>query len=124
MNKIEIEFPLHASPSMIYQYFSSPSNMSEWFADNVNSRGKVYTFIWDGSEEVAKILKKDADSRLRLKWEADEEEETYFEFRIQVDELTKDVSLIVTDFYDDGDEDETRMYWENAISELKHVLGA
>jgi len=124
MKKIEFEFPIHASPSLLYQYFTAPSNMSEWFADNVNSRGKVYKFIWDGSEEEAKILAKSNDQRLKLKWSADEDPDTYFEFRIEVDELTNDVSLIITDFYDDGDEEEVRMYWENAIGELKHVIGA
>ena len=54
--KFEIEFPVHASPHMLYQYFAAPSGLSEWFADNVNSRGEVYTFIWDGSEEKAKQL--------------------------------------------------------------------
>lgn len=124
MKKIELEFPVHASPSLIYQYFTAPSNLSEWFADNVNSRGKVYKFIWDGSEEEAEIITKSNDKKLRLKWTADEHEETYFEFLIQVDELTNDVSLIITDFYDEGDEEEIKMYWENAIGELRHVLGA
>ena len=54
--KFELEFPIHASPSMLYQYFGTPSGLSEWFADNVNSRGEIYTFIWDGSEEQAKVL--------------------------------------------------------------------
>ena len=54
--KFEIEFPIQASPSLLYQYMSSPSGMSEWFADNVNSRGEYYTFIWNGSEEKAKLL--------------------------------------------------------------------
>ena len=124
MKKIELEFPIHASPSLLYQYFTAPSNLSEWFADNVNSRGKVYKFIWDDSEEEAEIITKTNDKRLKLKWTADEEEETYFEFLIQVDELTNDVSLMITDFYDEGDEEEIKMYWENAIGELRHVLGA
>ena len=48
MNKVkfEIEFPIHASPSMLYQHFSTPSGLEEWFADKANSRGKVITFFW------------------------------------------------------------------------------
>ena len=57
--KFEIEFPIHASPNMLYQYFSTPSGLEEWFADKANSRGKVITFFWDDSEEQATIsLKK------------------------------------------------------------------
>ena len=35
--KYEMEFPIHASPSLLYQYISTPSGLSEWYADNVNS---------------------------------------------------------------------------------------
>ena len=27
--KFEIEFPIHASPNMLYQYFSTPSGLEE-----------------------------------------------------------------------------------------------
>ena len=53
--KYELEFPIHASPQLIYQYISTPSGLSEWFADNVNSRGELFKFIWDGTEEQAKL---------------------------------------------------------------------
>lgn len=123
--KFEIEFPIHASPKMLYQYFGTASGLSEWFADNVNFRGEVYTFIWDGSEEKAKVLTKRTDSKIRFKWLESEDDESYFEFRIQVDELTKDVSLIVTDFAEDEEEmEESKMFWENQIDELKHRIGA
>lgn len=123
--KFELEFPIHASPTMLYQYFSTPSGLSEWFADNVNSRGEKYTFIWDEAEEVAKLISDKTDERTRYKWEEDDSAEGYFEFKIQIDALTKDVSLIVTDFADDEDEaEEAKLLWENQISELKHVIGA
>ena len=54
--KFELEFPIHASPQMLYQYISSASNLSEWFADNVNSRGIIFSFFWDGIEEKAELL--------------------------------------------------------------------
>ena len=47
--KFELEFPIHASPKLLHQYLSTPSGLSEWYADNVNSRGELYTFIWDDS---------------------------------------------------------------------------
>jgi len=123
--KFEIEFPIHASPKMLYQYFATPSGLSEWFADNVNSRSEKFTFIWDGAEEEAKMLSKKIDSRIRFKWTESEGDDSYFEFRIQVDELTKDVSLMVTDFADDEDEvEESKMFWENQIGELKQRIGA
>jgi hypothetical protein len=34
--RYEIEFPINSSPQLLYQYISTPSGLSEWFADNVN----------------------------------------------------------------------------------------
>jgi uncharacterized protein YndB with AHSA1/START domain len=124
--RFDLEFPIHASPQLLYQYISTPSGLSEWFSDNVNSRGELFTFIWDGSEERAKLLSKKSGERVKFRWLADEEDNlsSYFEIRIQVDEITKDVSLIITDFADGDEVDEAKMLWENQISDLKHVLGS
>jgi len=124
--KFEMEFPIHASPQLLFQYISTPSGLSEWFADDVNSRGEVFTFIWNDTEEQARLLSKKSGERIKFRWLDDEEDgaDYYFEIRIQVDEITKDVSLIVTDFIDDDEMDEAKMLWENQISDLKQVLGS
>ena len=124
--KFEMEFVVQASPALLYQYMATPSGMSEWFADNVNSRGEIYTFIWDGSEEQARVLAKKNSEHVRFRWIEDEEDDQsyFFELRIQVDEITKDVSLIITDFAEDDEIDEGKMFWENQISQLKHIIGS
>jgi uncharacterized protein YndB with AHSA1/START domain len=122
--KFELEFPIHASPQLLYQYISTPSGLSEWFADNVNSRGELFTFIWDDSEEKAKLLIKKSGERVKFKWLNGDDDASFFEIRIQVDEITKDVSLMVTDFAEDGEVEETKMLWNNQISDLKQVLGS
>ena len=124
--KFEMEFQIHASPQLLFQYISTPSGLSEWFADNVNSRGEVFTFIWNDGQEKAKLLSKKSGERIRFRWMEDEEEgeSYYFELKIQVDEITKDVSIIVTDFIDEDEMEEAKMLWENQISDLKQVLGS
>jgi uncharacterized protein YndB with AHSA1/START domain len=124
--KYELEFPIQVSPSLLYQYISTPSGLSEWYADNVNSRGEIFTFIWNGSEEQAKLLTKKSGEKVKFRWLDDEEEEDscFFELRIQVDEITKDVSLMITDFAEEDEVDEGKMLWENMVNELKHILGS
>lgn len=124
--KYELEFPIQASPSLLFQYISTPSGLSEWYADNVNSRGEKFTFIWDGSEEDAKLLLKKNGERVKFRWLEDEEEGNsyYFEIRIQVDEITKDVSIMLTDFAEEDELEESKMLWENMIASLKQVLGS
>jgi len=123
--KFELEFPIQASPQLLlFQYISTPSGMSEWFADNVNSRGELFTFIWDDSEEEAKLLSKKNGERVKFKWLDGDEDQSYFEIRIQVDGITKDVSLMVTDFAEHDEVEETKMLWDNQISDLKQILGS
>ncbi len=121
--KFEQEFVIQSSPQMLYQYLSTPSGLSEWFADNVNSRGEIFIFIWDGAEENAKLLKRKSDEFVKFAWE-DNEDDSYFEMRIIVDEITKDVSLFITDFAEEDEIEESKMLWNNQISDLKQVLGS
>ena len=122
----EIEFVIKSSPSLLYQYLFTPSGLSEWFADNVNSRGENFHFIWDDSEEQARMILNKSNERIRFRWihgEVDDEE-YYFEFKIVVDEITKDVSLVVSDFADEDEIEESKLLWDNLISDLKQVLGS
>jgi uncharacterized protein YndB with AHSA1/START domain len=124
--KYELEFPITSSPQLLYQYISTPSGLSEWFADNVNSRGEFFTFIWDDSEEKARMSSKKSGEKVKFRWVDTEnnDSEYYFELRILVDEITKDVSLMVVDFAEEDDIAESKQLWENQISDLKHVLGS
>jgi uncharacterized protein YndB with AHSA1/START domain len=122
--KFELESPIQASPQLLYQYISTASGLSEWFADNVNSRGEIFIFIWDGSEEQAKLLTKKNGERVKFKWQDGDDDNSFFEIRIQVDDITKDVSLMITDFADDDEVEESKMLWTNQISDLKQILGS
>jgi uncharacterized protein YndB with AHSA1/START domain len=124
--RYEIEFPINSSPQLLYQYISTPSGLSEWFADNVNSRGEFFTFIWNDSEEKARLASKKSGEKVKFKWVDDNNKDTeyYFELNILVDELTKDVSLMVVDFAHKEELEEATQLWGNQISDLKHVIGS
>ena len=120
----KMEFVVRASPKMLFKFLSTPSGLSEWFADNVNSRGKSYSFFWDDSEEVAILVGKKADKFIRFKWVEDEQEETYFEFKLEIDELTNDLSLIITDFAEEDEVEESQLLWDSQINSLLHAIGS
>lgn len=121
--KFQLEFVIQSSPQLLYQYLSTPSGLSEWFADNVNSRGERFVFIWDGSEEEAKLLKRKSEEFVKFAWDHSEDG-VYFEMKIIVDEITKDVSLFITDFAEEDEVEEAKMLWTNQVSDLKQVLGS
>jgi uncharacterized protein YndB with AHSA1/START domain len=124
--KIELEFPVKASPAMLFPYLSTPSGLSEWFSDDVNSRGDKFTFIWDGDERDAYRIAKKKDKFIRFRWDEDEEEgnKYFFEFRIEVDELTNDTSIIITDHSEEDEVEEDKLLWDSQIHQLLHTIGS
>jgi uncharacterized protein YndB with AHSA1/START domain len=122
--KFQLEFVIQSSPQLLYQYLSTPSGLSEWFADNVNSRGEKFIFIWEGSEEIADLVSKKTDQYIRLRWEEEEDEDAFFEFKIITDDLTNDVSLLVTDFAEEDEVEESKQLWESQVNSLLHAIGS
>ena len=125
LTKYTLEFPINSSVNILYNRLSSASGLSEWFADDVMIKDKIFTFFWDGSDQKAKLLKLKMNQFIRFKWEDNDTQEDYFEFLIQVDELTSDVSLIITDFAEDEqDQKEQTELWNKQISILKRAIGS
>ena len=125
LTKYTLEFPINSSVNILYKRLSTPSGLAEWFADDVVIKDKVFTFYWVGSEQNAKLLKLKTNQFIRFKWEDIDAKEDYFEFLIQVDEMTSDVSLIITDFAEDKQEQEEQsQLWEKQISQLKRAIGS
>ena len=124
--RFELEFLLKTSPKVLDNMISTPSGLSEWFSEDVNIKDEVYTFIWDGSEEEARLVNKKVNSRIKFQWIEDEEDDldTYFELRYEIDPMTKMVVLTVTDFAEPDEIEESQRFWENQIGELKRTLGA
>jgi len=123
-NKFEIEFPIRSSLRILYNQISSPDGLSEWFADNVNLSGKMYTFFWDGDEQEAELLSKKNNQGIKFRW-VGEPSDTYFELRLEVDEITQDISLMVTDFAEDEEEEEeSKLLWDKQIEKLRQSIGS
>lgn len=120
--KVQFEYVINCSPKVLFNRLSTASGLTEWFADDVRVRGKVFTFIWEGTEQSAEITLRKDNRLVRFNWL--DEENNYFEFRINQDELTSDVSLLITDFSDEDEIQETEELWNSQISDLKRVLGS
>jgi uncharacterized protein YndB with AHSA1/START domain len=122
--KFVLEFFVKSSPTLLFDFLSTPSGLSEWFADDVDIRNEEFTFHWDGQVQRAKLLAYKQDHLLRLRW-FDKNEDFYFEFRIDHDDLTGDVTLFITDFGESEDDMKTsKLLWESQVHKLLKVLGA
>jgi uncharacterized protein YndB with AHSA1/START domain len=121
--KFELEYPINSSPQVLFNRLSTPAGLAEWFADDVNLQGGIYTFIWEKSEQSAEVIQRKENKSIRFRWIGEEDKESYFEFRLNQDELTGDVSLMITDFAEDDETSDAVDLWDTQVAELKHVIG-
>jgi len=124
--KYKLEFLLKTSPRVLEKLITTPDGLSDWFADDVKVQDDIYTFEWDGNEEQARLLLYKMNSKIRFQWLEDEEEglETYFELSYIIDPITNSVILHITDFANSSDKEGNLALWNQAISELKRIIGA
>ncbi len=122
--KFELEYIIKTSPSILFTRLSSPSGLSEWFADDVNLKGKIFSFVWEGSEQQAEQVLKKENKVVRYHWLEDGDEKYYFEFRINVDDMTGETALIITDFAEEDEKEDAIELWNQQIDELMHGLGS
>ncbi|MCK4663489.1 MAG: hypothetical protein KAT68_11530 [Bacteroidales bacterium] len=121
--KYQLEYTINSSPNVLYNRISSPGGLSEWFANDVNVKDDIYTFIWDNSEQKARLINKKEQKYAKFHWLDDEDENTYFEFKLNTDELTGDIALIITDFAEADEKKDSIDLWDAQINDLKHILG-
>ena len=121
--KFELEYTINSSPRVLFNRLSTPGGLAEWFADDVNLHRGIYTFIWEKSEQQAEVVQRKDNKYIRFRWIEEEDKDSYFEFRLNQDELTGDVSLMITDFAEDDETTDAVDLWDTQIAELKHVIG-
>jgi len=118
----KMEYMFRASPNILFNFLTTPSGLSQWFAESVDTDGDTYIFTWSGSEEKAECLEKVEAELIRFQWEESDEDE-YFEFKIEKSEVTGDTILFVTDFAADFELDDQRRLWDSQISDLTKRIG-
>ena len=121
--KFTMEFVLNScSHSVLWKAISIPSELSNWFADDVNLKGEKWVFEWDGAKQEAVRLSCRDMKLVKFRWDEDTTD-CFFELKIDEDALTGDVTLVVTDFAEAGDVEDAKMLWEEQVRMLGHYLG-
>lgn len=119
---ISMEFIFRASPNILYTFLTTPSCLTRWFCDEIDISGTYFTFLWNGSGEVAELIVDVEDELLRFKWE-DADDEEYLEFNISQSPVTSETILIVTDFCDADEVEDQKQLWHNQMEQLRKATG-
>jgi len=122
--KFHIEYVFEkVSRRSLWNHLTTPPGLSAWFADDVFINNSVYTFKWDKVEEDAEVVSVRPEISVRYKWTDDEDEYTYFEFRIHTIELTGATALEITDFAEPDEKEDAIDLWDSQVDMLKRTLG-
>ena len=118
------EYEIRASKKMLYPYLASASGLAQWFADDVNiDEDKIFTVIWDGEENKAKMVSHRTNSQVKFEFISEEDDPNYVEFKIDMNEMTQSVFIRVTDYSEMDDEQELEELWESLMHNLKEIVG-
>ncbi|NUQ23785.1 MAG: activator of HSP90 ATPase 1 family protein [Saprospiraceae bacterium] len=122
--KLRLEYLFKASPTILYQFFTTPSCLVRWFCDEVDIHGNFYTFAWNGYTETAEIIDDIEEERVRFRWTEAEYDNEYLEFNITEAPVTGETILEVIDFCDNDELADQRQLWDTQIQRLQRETGS
>ncbi|WP_207496398.1 START-like domain-containing protein [Aridibaculum aurantiacum] len=119
-----LEYPVRSSPSILFEFLSTPAGLGEWFADKVDeNKEHIFSFTWNDSTEKAELVEMQENKYVRFHWLHAPKEE-YFEFQIEKSEVTNQTILVIKDFAEKKDIADQSRVWEYQIKDLFHRIGA
>ena len=121
--KFDMEFIFRASPTIIYQFFTTPACLTRWYCDEVDISEDEYTFVWDGAPETALLIDDIEEERLRFKWEDADDEDEFFEIRINKSPVTNETIIEISDFADEDEVDDQKQLWSKQMEQLRKETG-
>ena len=117
-----LEFPVRCSPSILYEFLSTPAGLQEWFADKVDERDNVFSFSWNGTTDKAEVTESEQEKYIRFHWMHLPKEE-FFEFAIEKSEVTNQTILVIKDFAEKKEIKDQSMLWDHQVKDLLHRIG-
>jgi len=118
-----LEYSVRCSPSILYEFLSTPAGLQEWFADKVDERDQVFSFTWNGSTDRAQVLETEVDKSIKFHWLHGPKNE-YFEFRIEKAEVSNQTILLIRDFAEKKEIPDQKRLWDFQVNDLFHRLGS
>ncbi len=121
--QFQIEYVFKSvSTAILWKLIATPQGLEKWYAESCDVADNRYTFSWGNASETAILLKRREGESIRFHRE-DDDKDTFFEFQINVNSLTKDVTLTIVDFADEDEIADAKMLWNKQIEELRKSSG-
>ncbi|GAB2869995.1 START-like domain-containing protein [Hymenobacter ruber] len=123
-----VEFPINASPKILFPYLATASGLSQWFCDDVRYvEGQRLNFIWDHENHYAEISGQRLNKAVRFVF-LDEHRQSVLdanslEFTLDSSQVTDEVYLRVVDYSSANDAAEQHEMWESLVAKLRDQVG-
>ena len=123
-----VEFPINASPKILYPYLATASGLTQWFCDDVRYvEGQRLNFIWDNENHYAEMSGQRLNRAVRFVF-LDEHRKpvpdaNYLEFTLDSSLVTDEVYLRVVDYSAALDNDDHHEMWEGLVAKLREQVG-
>jgi len=123
-----VEFPINASPKILFPYLATASGLSQWFCDDVRYvEGQRLNFIWDHENHYAEISGQRLNRAVRFVF-LDEHRQpvsdaTFLEFTLDASQVTDEVYLRVVDYSAFNDAGEQQEMWDGLVAKLREQVG-
>lgn len=119
--KLKLEYEFRASPAILYDFLTNPSNLAQWFADHCDVNGDKYSFVWNGYEEI--VIAEELDENEYVKWIWEDDDEKIIEFKISKADISNATILTIIDNVDADEVEDSQLLWDEQISTLKTKCG-
>ena len=123
-----VEFPINASPKILFPYLATASGLSQWFCDDVRYvEGQRLNFIWDSDNHYAEISGQRLNRAVRFVFLDDRRQPVLdansLEFTLDSSQVTDEVYLRVVDYSAGHDAAEQHEMWEGLVAKLRDQVG-
>lgn len=124
LEQFSLEFSFTVSPKLMYTLISKPEGLARWFADAVFIEEDVYHFVWEGSEQKARLVESKDNEYVKFEWLDDFHQGYIFEMHILNEEVSREVALLIKDYAEPSEMDYFQRLWSTQIRKLQRLFNA
>jgi len=122
--KFEMEFPLNTSVDKLYEYISKDYRLAQWFAKKVTAQenDQIFRWEWEDITVHSQLEQKIKNKFVRFRIIENKHHNEYFELKIEKNQITDDVALIITDFADKNEVEDFKLLWKAQAKDLALLI--
>lgn len=124
VEEYKMEFVVRTTPRLLFTLISTPEGLSRWFADNVFMEEGLFRFIWEGSEQKARLAECKENEFVRFEWLDDFHQGYIFEMRIHAGDVSSEPALVITDYAEPSEKDFYQRLWTTQVRQLQRLFNA